>query len=94
MLVIEGALHPAISDDGESRLIRNGVGVDAKGRAHFVISNTAVSFGKLARLFRDELNADNALYLDGNVSSLWNPASDRLDSVAPIGPMIVVERTP
>lgn len=92
MLVIDGKLHPDISFDGESRLIRNGVGVDGKGRAHFVISNAAISFGKLARFFRDELDVKNALYLDGNVSALWNPATGRLDTGAPIGPIVVVEK--
>ena len=94
MLVIGGKLHPDISNDGESQLIRNAVGVDEKGRAHFVISNGPVSFGKLARLYRDELNVPNALYLDGNVSALWNPARGRLDTGAPIGPIIVVEKKP
>ena len=90
MLVIDGKLHPEITQDGESRYIRNAVGVDDKGRAHFVISNGPVSFGKLARFYRDELNVKNALYLDGNVSALWNPATGRLDTGAPIGPIIVV----
>ena len=92
MLVVGGKLHPEISHDGESRLVRNGVGVDEKGRAHFVISNAPISFGKLARFYRDELNVKNALYLDGNVSGLWNPATDRLDTGAPIGPIVVVEK--
>ena len=92
MLVIDGKLHPEISQDGESRLVRNAVGVDDKGRAHFVISNAPVSFGKLARFYRDELAVKNALYLDGNVSALWNPATDRLDAGAPIGPILVVEK--
>ena len=91
MLVIDGKLHPEITQDGPSRLVRNAVGVDEQGRAHFVISNAPVSFGKLARFYRDELKVKNALYLDGNVSLLWNPATDRLDTGVPIGPMVVVE---
>jgi uncharacterized protein YigE (DUF2233 family) len=90
MLVIAGKLHPEIAEDGPSRAIRNGVCVDAAGRAHFVISDGPLSFGKLARYFRDELNCANALYLDGAVSALWDPASDRLDALAPLGPLIVV----
>ncbi|MEZ5695980.1 MAG: phosphodiester glycosidase family protein [Sphingomonadaceae bacterium] len=92
MLVIDGKLHPEITDDGPSKAIRNGVGVDAKGRAHFVISEEPLSFGKIARYFRDELKTPNALFLDGNVSALWDPASDRMDSRAPIGPLIVVTK--
>lgn len=92
MLVIDGKLHPKFSLDGESRYIRNGVGVDAKGVAWFVISNEPVSFGKLARLFRDELDCSNALYFDGAVSSLWIPATGRMDIGPPLGPMILVEK--
>ncbi len=92
MLVIDGKLHPEIAQDGESKAVRNAVGIDGQGHAHFVISNRAVSFGKLARLYRDKLEVKNALYLDGNVSALWNPAADRLDTGALIGPLIVIEK--
>lgn len=92
MLVIDGELHPEFSEDGPSRLIRNAVGIDERGRAHFVISTAPLSFGKLARFYRDELDVDNALFLDGNVSALWNPATDRMDAGAPLGPFIVVEK--
>lgn len=91
MLVIDGKLHPEISENGPSKAIRNGVGIDAKGRAHFVISEGPVSFGVIARYFRDVLDTPDALFLDGSVSALWDPATDRLDNRAPIGPMIVVE---
>lgn len=91
MLVIDGKLHPAIKDNGPSRAIRNGVGVDDKGIAHFVIADAPVSFGQLARFFRDELKTPSALYLDGKVSALWDPASQRLDK-ARNGPLIVVTK--
>ena len=95
MLLVGGKLHPEITEDGPSRTIRNGVGVDGNGRAHFVISEGPVSFGKLARYFRDVLKTPEALYLDGSVSALWDPARDRMDARAPIGPMLVVqEKTP
>ena len=92
MLVVGGKLHPDIARDGESRLVRNGVGVDTQGRAHFVISNAPVSFGKLARFFKDELDTPNALFLDGNVSALWVPATGRVDTGNALGPFIVVEK--
>jgi len=93
MLVIAGKLHPKIDDDGKSLKLRNGVGVDAGGRAHFVISDEPVSFGKLARYFRDALKCDNALFLDGSVSSLWDPEHGRVDGGPPLGPLIVVEKS-
>ena len=91
MLVIGGKLHPKLEQDGQSRHIRNGVGV-RQGKALFVISQDPVSFGKLARFFRDDLKNPDALYLDGSVSSLWDPAGNRQDSHSPLGPMVVVFR--
>ncbi len=90
MLVINGELHPAIDPDGTSHKTRNAVGVDAAGRAHFIISEAPVSFGKLARLYRDVLRVNNALFLDGSVSQMWDPAKGRMDRGSPIGPMIIV----
>jgi prepilin-type processing-associated H-X9-DG protein len=89
MLVIDGELHPAFEPDGESRNIRNGVGVSPDGSAIFAISEDPVSFGKFARLFRDSLKASNALYFDGSVSSLWDPANGRQDARAELGPMVI-----
>jgi uncharacterized protein YigE (DUF2233 family) len=89
MLVIEGKLHPKIEADGPSRNVRNGVGVTSIGKALFVISDEPVSFGKFARFFRDGLHTPNALFLDGAVSSLWDPANARQDAGVPLGPIIV-----
>ncbi|WP_126173479.1 phosphodiester glycosidase family protein [Altericroceibacterium xinjiangense] len=91
MLVIDGNLHPAIAHDGESLKIRNAVGVDAEGRAHFVISEAPLSFGKLARYYRDVLKTPNALFLDGSVSQLWDAGRGRIDGGPDLGPLIVVE---
>lgn len=91
MLVVDGELHPEFQENGPSRAIRNGVGVDEEGKAHFVISEEAISFGQFARFFRDELKTPNALFLDGNVSSLWDPAKDRMDN-GRVGPLLVVTR--
>lgn len=90
MLVIEGRIHPKISEDGPSKKIRNGVGVRDGGRtAVFAISDRPVSFGAFARLFKDDLGCANALYLDGSVSALHAPALARDDlSFRPLGPMI------
>jgi uncharacterized protein YigE (DUF2233 family) len=90
MLVIDGELHPRFQNDGPSRYIRNGVGVRDTRHAYFVISSGAVSFGRFARFFRDELNCTDALFFDGTVSSLWAPSLDRRDDSHAIGPMVVV----
>jgi uncharacterized protein YigE (DUF2233 family) len=90
MVLIAGKLHPRFQNDGPSRLIRNGVGAAPDGGAIFVISETPVSFGKFARFFRDEMRVRDALYLDGSVSSLWEPGRNRMDVRAPLGPLIWV----
>lgn len=92
MLVIEGQLHPELTEEDPSKIIRNAVGVDADGRAHFVISQVPVSFGLLARYFRDELGTPNALSLNARSSALWDPATERLDPAAPLGPLIIVSK--
>ena len=89
MLVISGKLHPAFDHDGSSRYIRNGVGIAPDGRPRFVISEDAVSLGKFARFFRDRLKCRDALFFDGAVSALWDPANHRRDVTVPLGPMIV-----
>lgn len=91
LLLVDGKLPPEVQDNGPSKAIRNGVAVDASGKAHFVIADAPVSFGQLARYFRDVVKVSNALYLDGQVSSLWDPASERMDK-GRVGPIIVVTK--
>ncbi|MEM9084625.1 MAG: phosphodiester glycosidase family protein [Pseudomonadota bacterium] len=91
MLLVDGELGAAISENGNSRAIRNAVGVSDDGKAHFVITNAPLSFGQLARFYRDELGVKNALFLDSNSSSLWNPATGRLDT-GRTGPILVVTK--
>lgn len=93
MLVTGGELHPDFEDDGASRTLRNGVGIDAEGHAHFVISDEPVSFGKIARFYRDEIGTKEALLLASGNSALWDPATGRLDE-GRAGPILVVENKP
>jgi uncharacterized protein YigE (DUF2233 family) len=90
MLLIAGMLHPQITNNGPSRNIRNGVCLGDQSHAFFAISEDPVSFGKLARLFRDAFNCRDALYLDGFASSLWLPSARRMDNRAPLGPVVIV----
>ena len=89
MLVIDGALHPRFLTDSESRKRRNGVGVDAD-TVWFAISDAPVNFHHFARLFRDELGADDALYLDGTISRIRARELGRNERGAPLGPMVAV----
>lgn len=90
MLVIDGALHPRITEEGPSRKVRNGVGIRDPQTVILAISDGPVSFGAFARLFRDTLACPDALFLDGSISALYAPAIGRRDGFLPLGPMLGV----
>lgn len=91
MLVIDGDIHPSINADGTSRKRRNGVGVSEDGETvYFAISDGAVTFHEFASLFRDRLDAPNALFLDGQVSRLYAPAIGRNEPGLDMGPIVGV----
>ncbi len=89
MLVIGGKLHPRFIPGGDSRYIRNGVGVSADGqRAVFAISEDAVNFDTFGRLYRDVLRLPDALYFDGKVSRLYDAGTGRSDLGFAMGPIV------
>ena len=89
MMVKQGALHPRFIPGGDSRYIRNGVGVSADGlRAVFAISEDSVNFDTFGRLFRDKLALPDALYFDGKISRLYAPELGRSDLGMPMGPIV------
>jgi uncharacterized protein YigE (DUF2233 family) len=90
LLVQDGHINAALNPQGTSRLIRNGVGVISPTRVVFAISEEPVTFYEFALLFRDGLKCADALYLDGNVSSLYVRSLGRDDERVPIGPIIGV----
>lgn len=90
MLVIDGKIHPRFLKDSDSLKIRNGVGVSKDGKkVYFAISNNPVRFWDFAGLFRDQLNTENALYLDGTISSLYSKTRSQ-GVYWPAGPVIAV----
>jgi len=91
MLVINGRLHPRFARNGGSRKYRSGVGSRDPSTLVFAISETEVSFGDFARLFRDNLQCKNALFLDGgSATSFYSPDLGRNGNLVPLGPMIGV----
>ncbi|MEM9710128.1 MAG: phosphodiester glycosidase family protein [Pseudomonadota bacterium] len=90
LLVAGGALHPRFLPDGSSEFIRNGVGVTEDGEVVVAISDGPVNFHRFARLFRDRLNAPDALYIDGKVSRLFAAPLGRSDLGLPMGPIFAV----
>jgi uncharacterized protein YigE (DUF2233 family) len=90
LLVHAGQINPALGPRGTSQLIRNGVGVVSSQEVWFAISEDPINFYNFALLFRDRLKCANALYLDGNVSSLYSRKLGRHDAHVPLGPIIGV----
>ena len=90
MLVIDGKIHPRFLRDSDSLKRRNGVGVTADGAVIFVIADTPVRFYDFAVFFRDRLETENALFLDGSVSRLFAPPIARNDPGAAMGPVVGV----
>ena len=87
MLVINGKINPQFLEHSDSFKIRNGVGIKDQ-TLYFVISHTAVNFYQFAQFFKQELKVQNALYLDGSISSAYIPQLKRADSNFNLGPMI------
>jgi uncharacterized protein YigE (DUF2233 family) len=91
MLLIDGKTHPAFREGSKNRLHRNGVGVDGKGRIHFLMTDsqakvTKVNLWDFADAFR-KLGCQNALFLDGDISQCFirggqgNLKSNRFGSI-------------
>lgn len=90
MLVVHGKLDPELAARTSEKM-RNGVGVKDDGRTLvFLISNGPVTFGQFASVFRDQLGCQDALFLNGTVSSLYAPDMKRADLWLPLGPIIGV----
>jgi uncharacterized protein YigE (DUF2233 family) len=77
MLVSDGAIHPAFTVNSKNTHIRNAVGINDKGEICFVLSEERVCFHDIATLFKEKLNCEEALYLDGFVSKLYYPKLER-----------------
>lgn len=71
LLLIHSKRHPAFSQNSQSKLHRNGVGVDANGRLVFAITerDQLVNLWDFAGLFL-QLGCQDALFLDGDISQI------------------------
>lgn len=88
MLVLDGRIHPAFKQGSTNKLFRNGVGIVSPHEVVFAISGATVNFYDFATLFRDALHCQNALFLDGTISSLHAPQRNRSDKKMDLGPII------
>lgn len=71
VLVIDGQIHPKFAQNSNNRRIRSGVGVVSREHVVFALSRAPVTFYEFASLFRDSLECQNALYLDGDISTFY-----------------------
>lgn len=76
MLLINGKIHPRFNEPSPNVNIRNGVGILPDGRTIYAITNRPVNFYAFATFFK-ELGCENALYLDGVVSRMYEPEKRR-----------------
>jgi uncharacterized protein YigE (DUF2233 family) len=91
MLVINGHLHPRFVHANISLKQRIGVGVREAQTVVFAISDDEVSFQAFGRLFLEQLECNDALFLDGgSVPTLYAPALRRGTNLFSLGPMIGV----
>ena len=88
MLVINGQINPIFVKDSASLKIRNGVGIK-NNQLYFVISRGKINFYEFADIFKTQLKTDQALYLDGSISSAYIPQAKRNDQIYDLGPMFV-----
>jgi uncharacterized protein YigE (DUF2233 family) len=88
MLVIDRKVNNLFKKGSRNVYIRSGVGINDRGQLVFAISNSAVSFYDIATLFRDSLNCDNALYMDGAICRTYLPALKRYQTGGDFGAMI------
>jgi len=90
MLLIDGARHPAFKEDSPNKLVRNGVGVDRKGRLVLAITapGQTVNFWDFAGLFL-ALDCQSALFLDGTISQMTVNPTQPVESNQ-FGAMLVV----
>jgi uncharacterized protein YigE (DUF2233 family) len=87
MLVYKGQVNRQFLADSNSLKIRNGVGV-RNNQLYFVISQQRVNFYQFAQFFKQNLKIDNALYLDGSISSLYLSKTKRYDKTFNLGPIV------
>lgn len=95
MLVHEGKITTSAVMNANStwRKIRNGVCAPTPDAAVFVISEDPVTFYEFAGFFRDALHCQEALYLDGTISSLYVASLNREDRGSDMGPILGVVTT-
>ena len=92
LLLKNGKIHPKLTKGSKNLNIRNGVGLINSQQVAFVISKEPVNFYDFASFFREVLNCNDALYLDGVNSIMYAPelGRNRLEHKKKLGPIIAI----
>lgn len=88
LLLHNKQIHPKFNPESQSHQIRNGVGVRGDKTIIFAISDTPVTLYQFAKIFRDSLSCENALFLDGAISALYMDKLRERDGIEKLGPII------
>ena len=91
MLLIDGQVHPKLTQGSKNKHVRNGVGILPDGKVIFAISEQRINFYDFATFFQ-ELGCKNALYLDGFVSRMYLPEKDLTDEGGNFGVIIALTK--
>ena len=92
MLLINGEINSIFVKNSDSLKVRNGVGIK-NNQLYFVISRGKINFYNFADIFKSQLKTDQALYLDGSISSAFIPQAKRNDQTYDLGPMFIYSET-
>lgn len=92
MLIENGVINFRLKPGGESRKIRNGVGVTHKGRVVFMTSQREANLYDFACYAKSRLNVRQMLYLDGTISKMYQKGKGVPRQHYPFVTMITVEK--
>lgn len=89
MLKINGVVHPNFNWGSTSRKIRSGVGI-YEGISVFAITRGLSNFYDFASFYTEIFECENALFLDGAISRMYDPILSPNDVGGDFGPMISI----
>ncbi|GAB3959469.1 hypothetical protein GCM10028805_55650 [Spirosoma harenae] len=94
ILVMNNKYNPKLIPDSPNVRIRNGVGINKQEHVVFIISDDPVNFYEFTELFKEQLNCEKVLYLDGVVSQIYIPSLKYKTntSQASLGPILTVSK--
>jgi len=92
LLVINNKIHPTFREGSKNKHIRSGVGIVNDQELIFAISNEVVNFYDFALFYKEILDCQNALYLDGAISRMYIQEKNRLDIGGGFGCMIAITK--